>query len=104
MKSILPLVLCIGAGGLAGCGNDPPVSVRVRTIAFDNVYGQTTQLPVQVKVDGGAEQALIATCDAKTCSFKLPLVNGKHDLEVAVVQQGRRSQPSRVTVDTSSLP
>jgi hypothetical protein len=58
---------------------------------------------VRVSVDGGPEQSLTATCDPKTCTFKLPLTNARHELVISVEQGGRRSAPARVTVDTSQL-
>jgi hypothetical protein len=67
-------------------------------------YGANATLPVHVKVDGGVEQPLMAMCEGKTCTIKLPLTNAKHELELAVEQQGRRSAPTQVSIDTSSLP
>ena len=104
----MKLLLCIAASGmvmLAGCRPvDPPATdVPSRTVAFDNVYGAANRLPIYVTIDGGPEQSLTATCDAKTCSFKLPLSNARHELAISVEQGGRRSAPSRVTVDTSQL-
>ena len=78
--------------------------VRVRTVAFDNVYGNVDRLPVQVKVDDGTEGSTSAACDAKTCTFSLPLTNGRHELEIAIEQNGQRSAPTRVTLDTSAIP
>ena len=104
MKLLTLLLATIAT--LAGCNSASTGSsnIPVRTVAFDNVYGSTTELPVRVKVDGGGEQVATATCDAKTCSFKLPLTNARHELEVTVVQQGRQSQAARISVDTSKLP
>ena len=84
------------------CASEGPL--RVRTVTFDNVYGAATSIPVHVKVDGGPEQLLDATCTPSTCSFKLPLSNARHELEVAVEQNGKRSTQSRITVDTTTLP
>ena len=77
--------------------------VRVRTVAFDNVYGNVDRLPVQVRVDGAAEVSTAAACDAKTCTFSLPLTNARHELEISVEQRGQRSAPTRVSLDTSTL-
>ena len=77
--------------------------VHVRTVAFDNVYGNVDRLPVQVKVDNSASQATTAACDAKTCTFALPLTNARHELEISIEHGGQRSAPTRVTLDTSSL-
>jgi hypothetical protein len=75
-----------------------------RTVAFDNLYGSAAEVPIFVTVDGGLEQDLTATCDAKACTFKLPLTNARHELTVSVVHDGRRSAPAHVTVDTTNLP
>jgi hypothetical protein len=74
-----------------------------RTVAFDNLYGNVSEVPIYVTVDDGLEQVLTATCDAKACTFKLPLTNGRHELAISVEQNGRRSAPAHVTVDTSNL-
>jgi hypothetical protein len=80
------------------------LDVHVRTVAFDNLYGNVDRLPVQVKVDDAASQATTAACDAKTCTFTLPLTNARHELEISIEHGGQRSAPTRVTVDTSALP
>jgi hypothetical protein len=72
-------------------------------VAFDNLYGNVAEVPVFVTVDGGVEQALTAACDAKACTFKLPLTNARHDLMISVFQNGRRSTAARVTLDTSNM-
>lgn len=77
--------------------------VPERTVAFDNVYGTVTEVPIFVTVDSGLEQELTATCDAKACTFKLPLTNARHELTVSVVIDGRRSAPARVTLDTTDM-
>ena len=77
--------------------------VHARTVAFDNVYGNVDRLPVQVKLDGGAESSTTASCDAKTCSFAIPLTNARHELEISIEHIGQRSAPTRVTLDTSNL-
>ena len=77
---------------------------HTRKIAFDNVYGNVDKVPVHVSVDAGAERRATATCDAKTCTFELPLTNARHDLVISVEQKGQRSAPTRVTLDTSDLP
>lgn len=90
---------------LTGCRpvESPATDVPIRTVAFDNVYGGANRLPIHVTIDGGREQSLTATCDPKTCTFKLPLTNARHELAISVEQSGRRSAPSRVTVDTGQL-
>jgi hypothetical protein len=89
---------------LAGACSSSEPAARERTVAFDNLYGAVAKVPIYVTVDGGPEQQLTANCDAKACSFKVPLTNARHDLTVAVETGGRRSQPSRVTLDTTNLP
>lgn len=82
---------------------EPPArrpDVRVHTVGFDNRYGNVERLPIHVTVDEGTEQALIAACDATTCTFALPLVDGVHDIRVVVERDGRRSESTRVTLDT----
>jgi hypothetical protein len=102
---LLQCVLAFGTVLLAGCRpvDAPATDVPTRTVAFDNVYGGADRLPIHVTIDGGPEQSLTATCDPKTCTFKLPLTNARHELAISVEQGGRRSAPSRVTVDTSQL-
>lgn len=84
----------------AGAAPDKP---RTRTVAFDNVYGNVKRLQVHVVVDGAVEQTFTAKCDAKTCSFKVPLTNARHELMLSVNQDGKRSSPTRVTLDTSGM-
>ena len=103
MKWTALLLAAIATFGCKSAGTGSS-NIPIRTVAFDNVYGSTTEVPVRVKVDGGNEQVVTATCDVKTCSFKLPLTNARHELEVAVVLQGRQSQSTRISVDTSKLP
>jgi len=79
----------------------PPV--HTRTVAFDNLYGNVDRLPVQVKVDGRPEYPTAATCDAKTCTFTMPLTNARHEVEISIEHNGQRSAPTRVTLDTSAL-
>jgi len=79
----------------------PPVPTR--TVAFDNVYGNVDRLPVQVRLDGGAEYPTAATCDANTCTFTMPLTNARHELEISIEHNGRRSAPTRITLDTSGM-
>jgi hypothetical protein len=76
----------------------------VRIVAFDNLYGDVRELRVHVKVDGGAEQPLDATCDPKTCTFEIPLTPNVHVVTMAVEQNGRRSSPATVTLDASAPP
>ena len=82
----------------------PAAEVRVRDVAFDNVYGNVDRLAVQIKVDDGAEFSTTAACDATTCTLSIPLANARHELEMSVVHNGQRSAPTRVTLDTSALP
>jgi hypothetical protein len=82
-------------------GDDEPVA-RLRTVAFDNLYGNVTQLPVHVSVDGQPEQAMTAECSEKTCTFSLQLTNAVHNVAISVEQNGRRSAPARVTLDTTN--
>jgi hypothetical protein len=100
-RALLSGVVAILLSG--ACSSDEPVT-RERTVAFDNLYGAVAKVPIFVTVDGGPMQQLTASCDAKACSFKVPLTNARHDLTVSVEQGGRRSQPSRVTLDTTNLP
>ena len=79
----------------------PPV--HTRDVAFDNLYGNVDRLPVQVKVDGGAEFSTTAACDAKTCTLALPLANARHEVEMSVIHNGQRSAPTKVTLDTSGM-
>ena len=78
-------------------------SPAVRTVAFDNVYGNVERLAVHVRVDNGAEMATTAACDAKTCTFSMPLTNARHELELSIEHNGQRSAATRVTLDTSNL-
>jgi hypothetical protein len=73
-------------------------------VAFDNTYGGVDRLVVHLKLDGYPEETLNATCDAKTCTFDLLLIDGRHELELSVQQNGLRSAPTRATVDTTALP
>lgn len=104
----MKLLLCLlvsGAMALAGCAHVDRAATDApsRTVAFDNVYGRVDRLAIHVSVDGGVEQPLNAACDARTCTFSLPLTNGRHDLAISVEQNGRRSAPALVTLDTSNL-
>jgi hypothetical protein len=105
MKALLYVAVGLGLTTVAFCTgrSSPTTDVRTRSVAFDNLYSGVTTLPVNVSVDGGAEQRLIATCDAKTCTFKLPLTNAKHELLMVVEQNGKRSTPTRVALDTSDM-
>lgn len=75
---------------------------RVQTVAFDNVYGDVVRLPVYVTLDDSAEQMETATCDDRTCTFRLAMTDDVHELLIAVVVDGKRSEPARVTLDTRS--
>ena len=105
MKWALLFAACAGLGSVTACApvDRQSPETHTRKIAFDNVYGNVDRLPVQVRVDGGAERAATATCDAKTCTFELPLTNARHELVISVEQKGQRSAPTRVTLDTSDL-
>ena len=81
----------------------PALSLHSRNVAFDNLYGNVDRLPVQVKVDGGAEASTIAACDASTCTFSIPLTNARHEVEISVELRGQRSARTRVILDTSTL-
>ena len=99
------LAIMLGLTGLAFWAfhqrTGPPV--HPRNVAFDNVYGNVDRLPVQVKVDGGAEFSTTAACDAKTCTAVIPLANARHEVEMSVVHNGQRSAPTKVTLDTSGM-
>jgi hypothetical protein len=90
---------------LAACGAKTPPVPRspagsgLRTVAFDNVYGNVASLTVYASVDGGMEQKLPATCNAKTCTFTIPLSNERHQLLLAVEQNGKRGEATKVTLD-----
>jgi hypothetical protein len=73
---------------------------RVHSIAFDNLYGNLERLPVFVTVGDLAEHAVIATCTPTTCTFQLPLTDGRHEMLMSVEHDGRRSKPALVTLDT----
>ena len=102
LAGVAVAILAIAAFWVFRASNEPVIPQR--TVAFDNLYGGVAQVPIFVTVDSGLEQELTATCDAKTCTFKLPLTNALHQLTVSVVHEGRRSPPTRVTLDTRNLP
>ena len=77
-----------------------PPDVRVHTVAFDNRYGNVERLPIYVTLEDRDEQALVATCDPTTCTFKLALADAVHDISISVEHGGRRSESARVTLDT----
>lgn len=106
-----PLLYVAGGLGLVALAcvafrapTPPDFQVGTRTVAFDNVYGGVDTLVVQLKLDDRPEETLTANCDAKTCTFDVLLINGRHELELSVQQNGRRSAPTRVTLDTTALP
>ena len=68
-------------------------------MAFDNVYGNVVSLTVYASVDGGAEQKLPASSNPKTCTFTIPLSNEPHQLSLAVEQNGKRGEATKVTLD-----
>ena len=103
----MKLLLCVLVSGpllLPGCarGDRAATDAVSRTVAFDNVYGQVDRLAIHVSVDGGAERPLTATCDRRICTFEVPLTDGRHELAISVEQNGRRSAPARVTLDTTN--
>ena len=101
MKWWRVVTVAAGPAMLIACtSREPETAIRTRTVAFDNVYGTATSLTVHVAVDGGAERRLTATCDRVMCSFKLPLTDGSHRLVLSVEQDGKRSSPTTVAVDT----
>ena len=75
-------------------------SAGTRSVAFDNLDGNVERVTVYVAVDGQAEQVTTATCVPKTCTFELPLTEGRHDLLISVEHDGKRSDPAKVTLDT----
>ena len=93
-----------GLGLLAACATSDrrPPEVPVRLVAFDNVYGKVDRLTVQVKVDDGIEQSLVASCDAATCTFMVPLSRARHELTMSVEQNGQRSAPTKVVLDAGA--
>ena len=106
-----PLLYAAGGLGLVALAfftfrapTPPQLQVRTRTVAFDNIYGGVDRLVVQLKLDSYPEETVNATCDAKTCTFELLLINGRHELELSVQQNGQRSAATRATVDTRALP
>ena len=105
MKSLGYLATLVGVTVIAfwALAGAAPDKARERTVAFDNVYGNAKRLQVYVVVDNTPEQGASAKCDAKTCTFKLRLTNARHELMMSVEQDGRRSAPTRVTLDTSGM-
>lgn len=102
LAGVAVAILAIGAAWVFRASNAPVIPER--TVAFDNLYGSVAEVPIFVTVDSGLEQELTAACDAKACTFKLPLTNARHELTVSVVHDGKRSAPTRVTLDTTNLP
>ena len=104
MKRSLVTVVA-GLTILAACGAKTPAvpgspaGSDLRTLAFDNVYGNVASLIVYASVDGGAERRLRATCNPKTCTFALPLSKEPHELQLAVEQDGKRGEATKVTLD-----
>ena len=90
------------APAMRGSATPAWFETRPRTIGFDNLYGEAADLRTYVRVDGGPEQAFTARCADATCTFELQLTNDRHEVVVAVEQNGRRSQSTRVTLDTSA--
>jgi hypothetical protein len=104
MKWLFPLVgLVMMVVAIWGLIEARTPDVHTRQVAFDNTYGDTTQLQVYVEVDESAVQPVTAICDETTCIFDLPLTDARHTVELSVEQNGKRSAPTRVTLDTTSL-
>ncbi len=102
MRWLVSLALTASVAGLVWIAAVRQNVVRppaTRTVAFDNVYAGIKTITVHVKVDGGTEQTLTATCTVETCTFALPLSNGSHTLAMAVTVKGERSRTSTVTLD-----
>ncbi len=107
MKGLQYLVIGLGLMVLAFWAvHDEPgprartPEIRLRSVAFDNRYGDAERLSVYVKTDDQPEQMVSATCDAKTCTFQLAMADGVHELLIAVDHNGQRSDPAKVTLDT----
>ena len=105
-KTFCLLTLCAALLAPVACTSRErlPSDARTRKVEFDNVYGRTSSLTVHVSVDGGREQRLVASCSEKTCGFEIPLTNGPHTVLLSVEQDGKRSTPTTVNVDTTNLP
>ena len=101
MKWIFPM-LAFTLMAIAIWGLTEPRPVHSRTVAFDNAYGNVTRLQVYARVDDDAEKAATATCDQTTCTFDLAMTDARHVVELSVEQNGERSAPTRVTLDTTS--
>jgi hypothetical protein len=78
-----------------------PPEVRVHVVGFDNRYGNLERLPIYVSVDNRPEQASVAACNPATCTFELPLPDGPHQVRIWVELDGKRSEPTSVTLDTT---
>ena len=74
-----------------------------RAVAFDNTYRNATRLRIYFKVDDAAEKSETATCDRRTCTFLLQLTNARHVVELSVEQNGKRSAPTKVSLDTTAM-
>ena len=104
MKWLFPLLGFVVMGiAIWGLTEAQEPDLHTRTVAFDNTYGNVTRLQIYVKVDNAAEKPATATCDKKTCTFQLQLTNARHVIELSVEQNGKRSAPTRITLDTSSM-
>ena len=75
-------------------------AITIRSVAFDNLYGNVKRVTVYVTVEDQAEQVATATCGPKTCTFEIPLTDARHELLMSVEHDGKRSEPARVTLDT----
>ena len=104
MKWVFPMLgLTLMAVAIWGLTEAREQDVHTRTVAFDNTYGNVARLQVHVKVDDAAEKPATAVCDKTTCTFYLALTDARHIVELSVEQNGKRSAPTRVTLDTTSL-
>ena len=95
------LVVTVLAFSVVYLVDSPPPEERVHVLGFDNRYGSADRLTIHVSVDKRPEQPNVATCGPVTCTFKLPLPDGPHEILISVEHNGRRSAPSRMTVDTT---
>ena len=103
MKWLFPLAgLVMMVVAIWGLTESRKQDVHTRQVAFDNTYGNTTRLQVYVEVDDCAAKPVTATCDKTTCIFDLALTDARHTVELSVEQDGKRSAPTRVTLDTTS--
>ena len=104
MKWLFPLVaIVLMALAIWTLTDRSTQATRSRKVAFDNLYGNAERLTIHVRLDGGDERALQATCDPKVCTFDLEMTNARHELVIAVEQNGVRGGATSLTLDTSGL-